>query len=226
MAWPKFGGKDKEEDKPPESKTDIDALVERLGASIDERIKPLRDDFNSLKTDWETIKAEASKPTARTNEDGSPVQPTEEERAKNERRAAIGIAIQANARMTESEVLAELGEQWGHLAPTLRDYFAQTPLDRKALPDYPQYCRNVLNMEIGKAARAAGLRYDGQNKSFFLEDKSTSATREEGPLSDPSLIWHQQKPDGTVKTWSVADQLAVLKIDPKELAENMKKGIV
>jgi hypothetical protein len=81
-------------------------------------------------------------------------------------------------------------------------------------------------MVVGKAARKAGVRYDGNSKSFFLEDKSTSATREEGPLSEPGLEWRQTKSDGSTKVWSVADQCRVLGIDPKELSENMKRGVV
>ncbi len=229
MAWPKFGREKEPEEKKDDvqSKADVDALVDRIGSSIEERFfKPLESKVTALQTKWDEIEKAATAPPKETNEDGTPKVLSEEEKNKLGTQATFAMSVQTNARLTEREVIDEISSSWSHLLPDIRAYFTNTPLARKAQADYPDYCRNIADMVIGKAAKAAGLRYDGQNKSFFLEDKSTSVTREEGPLSDPSLVWHQQKPDGSTKTWSVADQLAALKIDPKELSDNMKKGIV
>jgi hypothetical protein len=219
--------------KTPEeqSKAEVDALVERLGASIDERLKPLREEITGLKTDWESIKAEAAKPPAGDgqpkNADGTPREPTEEEKARNTSQATIALAVATNARLTEREVLDELPADWSHLTPDIRALFANTPIQRKAQPDYVDYCRNCADLVIAKAARKAGLRYDQGNKSFFLEDKSAVSTSgEESPLSDPALTWNQTKPDGGVKRWSPAEQLAALGIKPEEFAESIKKGVV
>jgi hypothetical protein len=227
MAWPKFG-KTEEEKKPEEtqSKSDLDALVERFGATIESQLKPLRDDVTAMKSKWEDIEREATKPAPQLNDDGTPKQPTEAERTQNSTQAAMGLAIQANARQTENEVISEISAQWPEQVPEIRSYLANTPIARKALPDYSDYCRNIVDMVVGKAARKAGVRYDGNSKSFFLEDKSTSSLREDGPLSDPGLEWGQHKSDGTVKRWSVADQLRVLGIDPKEFNESVKRGLV
>ena len=75
---------------------------------------------------------------------------------------------------------------------------------------------------IAREARKAGLRYNGESKTFFLEDKSSGSSREENPLTDPSLSW--QKPDGKVVTG--LETLAALGIDPKEFAESQKKDVV
>jgi hypothetical protein len=213
-----------------QSEAQMNALVERLGASIDERIKPLREGFEKLQSDWDTIKTEATKAptttTQATNADGTPRELTDEEKRNNATRATVSLAVQTNARLTEREVLDEINSAWTHLVPKIREYFNSTPIERKAQADYADYCRNIVDMVIGKAAKEAGLRYDGQNKTFFLEDKSTSVTREDGPLSDPALEWQQQKSDGSIKRWSVADQLRALDIDPTKFSENVKKGIV
>lgn len=226
MAWNPFTKKEEPVEKKDgeQGKADMDALVEKLGASIETRFfKPLSDKVEAMQSKWADLEKVASTPT---NADGTPIQPTDEEKAKGERQAAIGIAVQANARMTENEVLQSVSADFPDHVAKIRSHFANTPIQRKALPDYPIYCENIVNMVLGQAARENGMRYSKQNSSFFLEDKSTSATREEGPLSDPNLEWNQVKGDGSIKHWTVADQLRALQIDPKELAENMKRGVV
>lgn len=226
MTWPKFGKTEAGKSEEDQSKAEADALIERLGATIDERLKPLREDVTAMKSRWEDIEREATKALPETNADGTPKLPTEEEKAKNAAQATVALAVTTNARLTESEVLSELPKDWSHLIPEIRKYFTDTPIQRKAQADYADYCRNCADLVIAKAARSAGLRFNQENKSFFLEDKSTTQTREEGPLSEPGLEWDQVKPDGSHKRWSVADQCRSLGIDPKELAENMKRGVV
>jgi hypothetical protein len=212
-----------------QSEAEMNALVERFGASIDERIKPLREGFDALKTDWETIKAEATKPPAPagpTNADGTPRELTEDEKRNNITRASVELSVQTSARLTEREVLDSLPADFADLIPDIRALFNNTPIQRKAQSDYADYCNNCADVVIAKHARKAGLRFNRESKTFFLEDKSTSETRDDGVLSDPDLVWNQQKSNGEIKRWSVADQLRVLDIDPKELADNMKKGVV
>jgi hypothetical protein len=209
-----------------QSEAQMAALVDRLGASLEERIaKPLREDLNALKTEWETIKTEATKPPAAagpTDENGKPRELTDEEKRNNATRATITLAVTTNARLTEREILDELPADWSHLTPEIRALFANTPIERKAQPDYAEYCRNCADLVIAKAARKAGLRYDQSNKTFFLEDKSGASGGEENPLTDPSFSW--QKPDGTVVTG--LQTLSSLGIDPKEFAEAQKRGVV
>ena len=232
MGW--FDKHKPAEGKTPEeqSKAEMEALVERLGASIEEKIgKPLREEITALKTDWEAIKAEATKNPAEDktprNADGTPRELTDEEKNRNASQATIALAVQTNARLTEREVIDELPRDWSHLIPEIRSMFANTPIQRKAQSDYADYCRNCADLVIAREARKAGLRYDQEHKTFFLEDKSSASNNEESPLSDPALVWHQQKGDGSVKRWSPEDQLRVLGIDPKEFAERAKKdGVV
>ena len=214
-----------------QSKAEMDALVDRLGASLEERIaKPLGDRIDKLQSEWEAVKTEATKtPPADTtprNADGTPRELTDEEKNRNASQATIALAVATNARLTESEVISQIAGSWPDQVAEIRSYFANTPIQRKAQPDYAEYCGNIVDMVIGKAAKKAGFRYDRDGKTFFLEDKSTSTTPE-GPLSDPGLAWQQRDANGNIKrTWSAADQLRALDIDPKQFEENMKKGVV
>ena len=210
-----------------QNEAEVNALVEKLGASLEERIaKPLRDDLNALKSEWETIKTEATKPAPAagpTNADGTPRELSQEEKNALGTKAAFAQSVLTNARLTEREVLDELPADWSHLIPKIRAHFASTSLDRKALPDYADYCRNCADLEIARAARTAGLRFNQESKTFFLEDKSgAGASGEDNPLNDPSLTW--RKPDGKVVTG--LETLAALDIDPAKFAESVKKGVV
>jgi len=228
MGW--FDKHKQPDGKTPEeqSKAEMDALVERFGAAVDERMKPLRDELSGLKTEWEGIKAEATKPPERkgpTNEDGTPRELTAEEKQHNATQASLAVAIQTNARLTESECISSIPSQWSHLIPKVKEWFASVDFPTKAKPDYAAVCDNIVNILIAREVKTSGLRRDS-NGTFFLEDKGTGTTEQEGPLSDPSLVWHQTKPDGSVKTWSVAEQMRALDIDPKKFSENVKKGLV
>jgi len=213
-----------------QSEAEMNALVERLGTSLEERIgKPLRDDLTALKTEWETIKAEATRPpapTGPTNADGTPRELTDEEKNRQRGDATVALAVATNARLTEREVLDALPADFDDLIPEIRAHFNNTPIQRKAQPDYADYCRNCADVVIAKAARKAGLRSSDGGKTFFLEDKSTSTSREDGVLSDPALVWNQTKADGSVKAWSPEEQLRKLDIDPAKFSESVKKGVV
>jgi len=190
----------------------------------------LREGVEKLQSDWDGNKTEATRTTPADttprNADGTPRELTAEEKQRNTQQATLGVAVLTNARLTEREVLDELPPDWQHLIPEIRGYFANTPIEQKAKPDYAEYCRNCADLAIAKAARKAGLRYNRENQSFFLEDKSTSSTQEDGVLSDPSLAWNQQRGDGSIRTWSAGEQLRKLVIDPKEFEESVKKGVV
>lgn len=213
-----------------QSEAEMNALVERLGASIEERIKPLREGVEKLQSDWDGIKADASRTpavdTRPKNADGTPRELTDEEKNKQRGDATIALAVATNARLTEREVLDALPSDWQHLIPEIRAMFNDTPIQRKAQADYAEYCNNCADLAIARAARKAGLRYNRENQSFFLEDKSAGSTETDSPLNDPSLAWHQQRGDGSMRTWGAAEQLRKLGIDPKEFEESVKKGVV
>src|SRR6267142_4500689 len=171
MTWSPFK---KKEDDPPkgddQSKAEMDELVTKLGASFDERIKPLKEGFEACKSEWDGIKAAATKEPD-TKE--TPLEElTDEQKAARDRTALLTHSVQTNARITEGEVLSEISANWAHLIPEIKGYFANTPVQRKAMADYAEFCRNIKDMVVGKAAQKAGLRYDNKGSQYWLEDSS------------------------------------------------------
>jgi len=55
-------------------------------------------------------------------------------------------------------------------------------LSAKRWADYAEFCRNIKDMVVGKAAQKAGLRFDGKNQRFFLEDASAENRRSGEPV--------------------------------------------
>jgi hypothetical protein len=224
MPWNPFKKTDEPEKKDGEqSKSEVDQLVEKLGVSFEERLKPLREGFESLKTEWDGIKAAAAKEPEPNNNGGGGDELTEEQKAAKDRTALLALTVQTNARITESEIISEISANWSHLIPEIRSYFQSTPIQRKAQADYAEFCRNIKDMVVGKAAQKAGLRFDGKNQRFFLEDASAKTGGAESPLNDPDLGWTDPN---TGKSISASEQLAKLGIKPEEFVESQKRGIV
>jgi hypothetical protein len=218
-SWNPFAKKD-DEKKDDQSKSEVDLLVEKLGASFEERLKPLREGFETLKTEWDGIKAAATKEDPPPNNDADL---TEEQKLKKNQDGLFALNVATNARLTESEVISEISANWAHLIPEIRTILAATPLQRKAQADYAIYCRNVKDMIVGQAAQKAGLRYDNKGGRFFLEDAAAKTGGADSPLSDPDLSWTDPN---TGKTITGSETLARLGIKPEEFVENQKKGYV
>jgi hypothetical protein len=210
-------------DKKDQSKSEADELVERLGASMEERLKPFRDEITSLKNDWESIKQAASK--AEEPPPPDPASLTPEQRHENERNALLALTVQAHARITEADCISNVASRWPNLIPQIKDAFAKTPVQRKAQTDYAEYCQNIVKMLVGDAAMKAGLNYDDKREGskFFIEDGAGKGDGDESLLSDRSLTW-QDPINGRVET--PRDTLRKLGIKPEEFEEAMKKGAV
>jgi len=209
-----------------QSKAEMDALVERFTEKFKEQIEPLRTEFSALKTDWEAIKAEATKPAAvdtrPKDENGNPRDLTD---AEKQTRLNIALAeqnVQNAARFIERDVLDTLPKDFADLKPTIAQMFRDTPVARKAQPDYAEYCQNCADLAIAREARKGGLRRNAETKEFFLEDKSGGSNEPDSILNDQALTWH----DGTGRVMTAREQLAKLGIDAKKFEERAKGGVV
>jgi len=231
VGWSPFK-KTEPEKTDDQTKSEVDQLVEKLGASFDakltERLDPLQKGFTELKGEWDGIKAAATEKPDTNNNGGAgggatDETLTDEQKAAKDRRALLILSVQTNARITESEIISEVSGQWAHLVPEMKEFFAHTPVERKAMPDYAVFCRNIKDMVVGKAAQKAGLRFDGKNQRFFLEDATAKTGGADSPLADPDLNWTDPN---TGKTISASETLARLGIKPEEFVENQKKGLV
>jgi len=208
-----------------QSKAEMDAMFERFGQIVDERLKPVSESVSGLKTEWETIKAEATKQPEvdRTprNADGTPRELTAEEK-----RAALDNAfatqnVQNAARFIERDVLDAMPADYADLKPTIREMFKNTPVQRKMQADYAEYCENCVDLAIAKEARKNGLRRNSETKEFFLEDKGSGSSTPDSILNSPELAWNNNG-----RTMSAREQLLKLGIDPKKFEESAKNGVV
>jgi len=226
VTWSPFK-KTEPEKTDDQTKSEVDQLVEKLGASFDakltERLDPLQKGFTELKGEWDGIKAAATEKPDPNNNGGGGEELTDEQKAARDRKSLLILSVQTNARITEGEVLSEISANWAHLIPEIKGYFASTPVERKAMADYAEFCRNIKDMVVGKAAQKAGLRLDGKNQRFFLEDASAKTGGAESPLNDPDLSWTDPN---TGKSITASETLARLGIKPEEFVENQKKGLV
>lgn len=202
-----------------QSKAEMDALMDRFK----QELEPLRTEFSALKTDWETIKAEASKPpvvdTRPRDENGNVRDLTADEKQRNLNVALAEQNVQNSARFIERDTLDAVHADWKYLVPKMRAHFDSTPVGRKAQADYPEYCRNVTRLVIGEEAQSAGLRRK-DNGEFFLEDKSAGGSTPDSILNDPSLAWNNNG-----KVMSAREQLDKLGIDPKKFEERNARGV-
>lgn len=207
-----------------QSKAEMDAMFERFGTMVDERMKPLNEKVSALSTDWETVKTEATKvtppDTRPRDENGNLRELTADEKQRNLNSALVQQNVQTAARLTERDVLDSLPSDWKHLIPEIRALFAQTEIGRKAQPDYAEYCQNCADLVIAREAKKAGLRFNQESKEFFLEDKSAGGSTPDSILNDPSLAWNNNG-----KVMSAREQLDKLGIDPKKFEERNARGV-
>jgi hypothetical protein len=225
MAWPfakKPGEAETEEDK-----KQLDAFIDRIGASfeakLEEKLKPIREEVSTVKTKWENLEkvATATDDTHKTEEDANLTD--EQKRALNDRKM-LALTIATNARITEGEIVGEvIGQGLSDFVPKIKEYFQNTPLERKGQADYAVYCRNIVDMVVGSEARRAGLRLDG-NKKFFLEDAAgKGGENQQYDFLAHDMAWTDPR---SGKTYSASEQLAKLGIKPEEFADSIKKGVV
>lgn len=226
MAWP-FN---KKEDPPKDdqNKSEVDALVEKLSttfsAQLEEKLAPIRTEVTGIKTKWETLeRAATAPPDDGKNADGTEL--TDDQKRQLNERKLLGISIATNARVTEMEILGEVSSQGlGEFLPKIREYLQNTPLERKGQADYATYCRNIVKMVVGDAAMNGGLRFDGQNKRFFLEDAGGKPGEGQGmEFLAPDMTWTDPK-SGRVLTGR--QQLEKLGIKPEDFAKSVKDGVI
>lgn len=205
-----------------QSKSEVDSLIEKFSAAIDEKLKPLSDGFTSLKSEWDGMKAEAAKePATDPTKDSEGNELTDTQKAERDRQALFALTVTTNARITENDVVTRMQQSWPQLVGKAQEAFQKTPWQRKAQSDYAEYCQNVVSMLVGQEALKAGAR--SNNGKFLIEDAAAKTGGEDSRFNNPDLTWHDEN---TGKTLTASEQLAKLHIDPKKFDEFMKQRVV
>ncbi len=161
--------------RPPE-KTPAELIAEAL--------KPVTDGFSEMRTRMQTLEEQTKpqpKPAPRPDE---PVSILDDENLAFAQRLTPILARQFEMESTivRDRILREYqnsgyGDLVGQFADEINTLLDSAPLvtaDGKPFRGDPQYIRNVIDMVLGRKARAAGMRFDGKSKGFFLEPGSGS----------------------------------------------------
>lgn len=184
---PEVGG---DTPKPPESapaggKSDAQLLAETVTGAITK----LGETVNGIVSKVDALEQRFQQKTTQTNEEHKPTQFAsvfEDEDAAIGQRvvAAVGPMYQQQLEMqadiNREKVVREFVNKG--FGPTLEKFEQRinslldgTPLvraDGKAWRGDKEYIRNTINMVIGEAATAAGLKFDAKGGNFFIEGAS------------------------------------------------------
>lgn len=216
------------DDKPDQSKEQMDALVEafsaKLETKLEEKLSPLRTTVEGIKTEWDGIKAEANKPPEvdhNKNADGTEL--TDEQRRDRDSRTQFALIVATNARITEQNLISEVRAQWPHLVPRIQEILGSFTLAEKAQANYPIRCQNAVKLIVGEEAMKAGLKYDGTAKRFMIED-STGGGEVDGDNSLSEYDWTD--PRNPNKHLTGVDQLIKLGLTRKDFEDMQKNGII
>jgi hypothetical protein len=160
---------------------------------IAEALKPMADNFNAINTRLQMIE-ENSKPKPK------PVDPPavasvyeDEDAAFNQRLTPVVLRqLELEARMIKDDIRREyekdgFGDMWDQYASEIDNVLSGSPLvaaDGKPLRGDPGYIRNVVDMVLGRAARTKGLKFNGKEKTFFLESAGGSTEGAGSPTND------------------------------------------
>lgn len=169
---------------------------------IAESLKPLSDGFSSLSQRLDEIQQN----TVKRPEPRQPEEPTSvldnENVAFAQRLTPIMLRqLEVEARLVRADIQREynragFGDMWDQFEKQINAVLEGTPVvngEGKTLRGDPQYIRNVVDMVLGRAAREAGMRFDGKSKGFFLETTGGDAANHRSQPEDDGLSNDQRK---------------------------------
>jgi len=181
MAWEKIFTKDKKEAdlSNPEKKPEDKAPEKPIAEIIAESLKPLTEGMASLRTEIDGMKA---KPAPKERAEVASVLDDEDTAFAQRLTPIMQKTLEMEARMARTDVETEyrnlgFGDLWEENRKEIDEFLNNSALVSQdaqgkavALRGDPNYIRNVVDMVIGRTARKGGIRFDGKDKKFFLED--------------------------------------------------------
>lgn len=199
MAWPQlFPKKTNEEEPPVDPKIEVkppETPTKSIAEMIAESLQPVRDEFAQIRQDINALK-----PTPKAREPQTITSVLDDEDAAfNQRMTPILQGqLELEAKYIRDQVKSEymdagLGDMWRQYEKDINSQLSSTQLvtpdgqgGMKKLRGDEQYIRNTVDMIIGRALRANGIKFDGGNKKFFLEGSNApnSAAGNSGPKLD------------------------------------------
>lgn len=181
MAWKKmFGDTEKESEVAnPEKKPDDKPVEKSIAEVIADSLKPFSETLASIKSDVDALK---TKPAPKERPETPSVLDDEDGAFATRLTPIMAKQLELEARMAKDDVEREyrnlgFGDLWDENRKEIEDFLAGAALvaqDAQGKPvplrGNPDFIRNVADMVIGRTARKGGIRFDGKDKKFFLED--------------------------------------------------------
>jgi hypothetical protein len=188
MAWKMFEKEKKEEEVPnpnPEKKLEEKPPEKSPAELIADAMKPITEGFATMKAEIDALKVK----TTPKNQPEVPSVLDDEDGAFNTRLTPImARQLEMEARLAKDDVEKEyrqlgFGDLWDENRKAIDDFLSATALvtqDKDGKPiayrGNPEFIRNVADMMIGRAAKKGGVKFDGKDKKFFLEDTTGDGT--------------------------------------------------
>lgn len=203
--WNPF--KKKEETMPdPELKPEAPpekSPAELIAESVSAALKPYIDGQAARDARLDTIEANTRRPEPRVETPETVSVMDDEATAFAQRLGPLVLRqLETEARLALADVKQEYAnggyaDAWAKLEPEINKTLNGSPIvggDGRPLRGNPDYIRNVVDMVFGRAARAAGVRFGGRDKGFFLEttgggDENTGAHVEDGMTPEQRRVF-------------------------------------
>lgn len=163
--------------KPPE-KTPAELIAESLATAL----KPVTDTLGAISGRLEAVETATRRPEREIQQTETPSVFDNEDAAFAQRIGPVMLRqYELEARMVRDDIRREYeraghGDVWAQYEGEINSQLEGSALVQpdghggvRPLRGDPGYIKNIVNMIIGAAAVKAGMRFDGKNKTFFLE---------------------------------------------------------
>lgn len=194
MSWPFEKPKDQNPPNPDAAAADQNKPPEKTAAEmIAEALQPAMTKMEAMAREMDEIKKNTTKPAPKLEPSELTSVLDDENAAFSQRLTPVVLRqLELEARIIKNDIKAEYnragyGDLWDQFEGEINQIIDASPLvngEAKPLRGDPQYIRNVVDMVMGRAARKAGMRFDGKNKGFFLETASGDGGLQSKPESD------------------------------------------
>jgi hypothetical protein len=193
--WPSKVPENKVETPNPEVKPTDKSVAEQIAEALQPFTTSFKEFSDGLTQRLATVEEQTRKPAPVEHpEPGTPTSVLDNEDVAFAQRLTPLMArqLELESRLVKQDIKAEYiaagyNDLWNKFHKEIDEMVDKSPLvtaDGKPLRGDPQYIRNVVDMIMGRAARAAGMRFDGKDRGFFLESASGGDDRTSGPEVD------------------------------------------
>lgn len=168
--------------------------ADKIAASLSGAMEKITAKLSEMDSRFAKLEEQTRKPEPKAPQPDAPTSVLDNEDLAFAQRMSPLLArtLEVESKVVRSEIKAEYvaagyGDLWAKFGKEIDEILDKSPLinnQGQAHRGDPQYIRNVVDMIFGRAARSAGMRFDGKSKGFFLETATGGNEGTSGPVSD------------------------------------------